>query len=234
MSDQERVGGTPHGCNSHDACGERERILGELHDCVMLPLVAARMFDELSGIVPSCECHPKPEHRLACRNEIDEAIRATSRLMRGESALRVGGRDVDAALRDELGSILNGRPVVSEVDVYTGDVALSLPEAQVFVRATREMVVNAAKHADASCIAVQAWQAERCLISRVVDDGCGFEHALAADGSCCDGRLGLAFASRELQRVGGTLLIRSAPKRGTSVIVKVPMPSAQVLGGPAG
>jgi signal transduction histidine kinase len=55
----------------------------------------------------------------------------------------------------------------------------------------------------------------------VEDDGCGFEPALLASG---DGQtFGLRIMRERAKEIGSRLQVRSAPGRGTKIIVQVPL-----------
>ncbi|MDH5334631.1 MAG: ATP-binding protein, partial [Thermoleophilia bacterium] len=85
--------------------------------------------------------------------------------------------------------------------------------------ATREAIVNAAKHSSAARVDVFAEVEEGVLEVFVRDTGVGFDPgAVAAD------RRGLRESVvARLQRVGGSATVTSAPGQGTEVELRVPL-----------
>jgi signal transduction histidine kinase len=89
-------------------------------------------------------------------------------------------------------------------------------------RVVQESLTNATKHAKASRVSIQARRIGRVLCCSIQDDGAGFDvQAVQSD----RGRrgLGLIGMQERLNAIGGTLLIDSAPGRGTKLLIRVPM-----------
>jgi signal transduction histidine kinase len=84
----------------------------------------------------------------------------------------------------------------------------------------REGLANAAKHAAASQVRVRVHATRREVEVRVEDQGKGFHpegtglHA---------GHLGLEMMRRRVAEVHGTLVVRSAPGKGTRVVARLPV-----------
>ncbi len=114
---------------------------------------------------------------------------------------------------------------VSPIARVTGDIDTSAPlvpqsVARALTQATREAVLNVEKHADADAIAVHV------LVDRagagvhvrveVRDDGVGFDTSAVPSG-----RLGIRLSLCErMHGVGGDAEVRSAPGRGTAVVLE--------------
>jgi len=89
-------------------------------------------------------------------------------------------------------------------------------------RVVQESLTNATKHASASQVSIQVRRIGRVLSCSIQDDGAGFDvRAVLSD----PGRrgLGLIGMQERLNAIGGTLLIDSAPGRGTRLLIRVPM-----------
>ena len=82
---------------------------------------------------------------------------------------------------------------------------------------TLEALQNVAKYADAAHTEIHLSRANGTLSFEVVDDGRGFDPDGVASGS------GLQGMADRLAAVGGSLDIRSAPGRGTTVAGHVPV-----------
>lgn len=200
---------------------ERKVISRELHDEVGQKLTALRM--ELGSL--------ERLHRAATP-EFDERLADTKRL--AEQSLRTI-RDLAAGLRpsvlDDLGigpalqrqarefGKHTGIPVTVEVE---GDLDHLPEQHKVYLyRIVQESLTNCAKHARARKIAVSVSGQAALVTVRVEDDGIGFHPESAAHSGT--GLLGIEERVREL---GGSVVIRSQPGRGTRIAVTLPLPGA--------
>ena len=102
--------------------------------------------------------------------------------------------------------------------VVVGDVAMD-PHLAALVAATREAMVNAAKHSGAPEISVYAEIENGTAAVFVRDRGSGFDQALVPDD-----RHGLAESIRgRMERHGGKATVRSTPGEGTEVELQMPI-----------
>ncbi len=89
-------------------------------------------------------------------------------------------------------------------------------------RIVQEALTNAVKHAQAKNIWIRAWLKDKVLHCSIRDDGAGFDpHAVQASGSRKG--LGLVAMRERLSAVGGTLWIESSQRRGTEILIRLPM-----------
>jgi signal transduction histidine kinase len=86
-------------------------------------------------------------------------------------------------------------------------------------RVAQEALHNALRHSGAAEIRVTLSRSPRRVILEVADDGHGF----APDAPDAPGGLGLASMRGRAAAAGGTLTIRSAPGRGATVRLSVPL-----------
>lgn len=84
-------------------------------------------------------------------------------------------------------------------------------------RALRELLINVARHAETTHARVRMGHDGDCVAIEVADSGCGFDPN--------PGRLGFGLRSvrDRIEHMGGSVQIESAPGRGTTVSVRVPM-----------
>jgi two-component system sensor histidine kinase DegS len=89
-------------------------------------------------------------------------------------------------------------------------------------RAAQEALNNVGRHARASRASIEIMRAEREVICRIQDDGCGF----SPDRVLAPGRrsgLGLDGLRERMAGLGGTLAISSQPGRGTELLIRIPI-----------
>jgi signal transduction histidine kinase len=100
----------------------------------------------------------------------------------------------------------------------------SLPAevAETIFHTVRELLINAAKHAQAAHAKLIFRGYERQLFIQIADDGKGFDapHLSAANPRC--GGFGLLSVRERLRGIGGSMVIDSAPGQGTKIILIVP------------
>src|SRR5262249_23891664 len=110
-----------------------------------------------------------------------------------------------------------GMAVTCEADENAGD--LPLGAALTLLRIVQECPANAAKHAQATRIAVRLTRSDGSVSLIVSDDGVGF------DGSRSEGSdgLGLIMMRDRANHLSGTFDIDSAPGHGTTIRVHIPV-----------
>jgi signal transduction histidine kinase len=87
----------------------------------------------------------------------------------------------------------------------------------------RELTSNAIRHGNAAVVKIAGCIENGTLLFSVKDNGCGF------DPSDCNGpaqgHFGLEGIRNRLEKLGGTLVINSAPGAGTKISASIPVPS---------
>ena len=100
-------------------------------------------------------------------------------------------------------------------------------ESQLVYRLLRELLMNVAKHAQASKVAVTLLlETHRALLS-VQDDGVGFDPDTLRESVSSTSGLGLLGARNQVERLGGRFRIRSTPGGGTEIRVSLPLPGTR-------
>ncbi len=89
-------------------------------------------------------------------------------------------------------------------------------------RVVQEALTNAVKHAKAKNIWIRAWLKDQVLHCSIRDDGAGFD-AQAVQASTGHKGLGLIAMRERLSAIGGTLWIESSRRRGTELLIRLPM-----------
>ena len=206
---------------------ERSRVGKELHDSVAQSLAALRY--QLIAI-----------EREAGEGEMTEKIRGV-RHAAGEvlEQVRLLSHTVHPQILDDLGLVpalrhlarttKDGPAITVVVDPAAEADIREVPNevAVAMYRAAREAVANALRHASPATIRIDVGLAQGELVVQVEDDGKGFDQAEVER----DGRAMGLFTMRErMALLNGEVDITSAPQRGTSVRVRVPVDSAR---GPA-
>ena len=120
----------------------------------------------------------------------------------------------DSGLRPALRALGRRSPLPVEVTVRI-DGRLPQPVEVGAYYVVSEMLANAAKHAGASVVEVEAEAADGALRLRVRDDGSG-----GADPARGSGLVGL---KDRIEALGGTFAVHSPPGEGTTVTCRIPL-----------
>jgi two-component system NarL family sensor kinase len=196
---------------------ERTRIAREIHDTLVQSLTAIAL--NLEGAVRGAAKHPdRAKARVGraldvARAGLEEARRSVLNLRAAPGAgtplpeaLAALGRTLTAETGVRVHLRTSGRrPVPQRLE----------PE---LFRIAQEALNNVRRHAHATDVVVSLSSAPRTVRLTVKDDGHGFVPRRAAPG-----RLGLIGMRERAALLGGRLRISSAPHRGTTVSVSVPV-----------
>jgi signal transduction histidine kinase len=201
---------------------ERRRIGRELHDEAGQSLLLLRLQLEMIG-------RDAPE---ALRGRLGEAREITERtvaeLRRIIAALspavleRLG---LESAVRQLAGRFRKMHPASVRLRLDNRPEELPRQEQEVIYRVAQESLQNIAKHTRATFVNLSLHRTDKSIRLRVSDNGAGF-CAETAKGKPMS--FGLAGMRERAALLNGTLEIRSAPGKGTVVILNLPKNSAPV------
>jgi len=206
---------------------ERQRLARELHDSVTQSLHSSTLMAEAGRRLASAGDLERTQHYLARLGEISQQALKEMRLLVYElrpPALREVG--LVGALQQRLDAVerragIGARLVVSGDPGGGKEVELPAAVEETLYRIAQEALNNALKHGQPSSVTVtlriEGPLADRRVEIEIVDDGSGFD-AGAVDGA---GGMGLVSMRERAEKVGGTLTIRSAPGKGTTVRVEI-------------
>ena len=213
---------------------ERQRLAGEIHDTlaqgftsIVLQLQAAEAAWAAGS--PGARLHLEQARRTASEN-LAEARRLVWALQPeplddaslAEALLRLTDR-----LAEEHGiaatTRTTGRPR-----------PLPTPIEVALLRITQEALANVRRHARAGRVTVTLSYMEDMAVLDVQDDGVGFDPRTAARAGAEPeaGGFGLAAMRQRVDRLGGSLVVESAPGAGTTLVVELPVDAEEPGGVP--
>jgi signal transduction histidine kinase len=193
---------------------ERRRLERNIHDGAQQQLVALAVKARLARQLTEREPAKAAEILGQIEAETQTALEDLRDLARGIYPPLLADRGLVAALEAQSRKASVPVSVEGEVGRYPADV-----EATVYF-CTLEALQNVAKYAGAERTVIRLAQSNGSLSFEVVDEGRGFDPNQVATGS------GLQGMADRLAAVGGSLEIRSAPGRGTTVAGRVPVTAA--------
>ncbi|MGE5232935.1 MAG: GAF domain-containing sensor histidine kinase [Acidobacteriota bacterium] len=199
---------------------ERLRIAREMHDGMAQVLAyvntKAQAVSELLSIGRAEEARQQLEQLAEAAREIYADTRE------GILSLRTpGGPDqpIAAALRLWAAQWQDQSGVSTEV-LLDDQVRLEPAVELQLVRIAQEALSNVRKHARARRAELRLQQQSDGILLEIIDDGTGFDPVRTRGGQFP--RFGLATMRERAESVGATLVLDTAPGRGTRVLVRVP------------
>jgi two-component system, NarL family, sensor histidine kinase LiaS len=190
---------------------ERARIAREIHDAISQHLFGLRMI--AAGMR---RADPGNQQASAIEQISEEALRDMQMLLVELGPDRVDGaglapalQEICAAYRDRLGVVVQTR---------LDNLTVPPPVEHALLRITQEACTNAVRHGHARRLAVSLARQDGHVELAVRDTGTGFDPATPHRGS------GLTHIRERTAELGGTVDIDSAPGRGATLTVRVPVP----------
>jgi signal transduction histidine kinase len=207
----------------------RHRLAGELHDSVSqalfsmtLEVRAAQLALQRQGAGPSGDMGG----RLARLRELTENALAELRALIFQLRPKALGEEgLPAAIRRHAQAIAARAELAVAVEVLEDQLVLPPDVEEQVYRTAQEALTNVERHADASHASVRllpvASPSPRLLLE-VSDDGVGFDPSRPRPG-----HLGLQTMRQRVERLGGTLEVRSTLGGGTTIRALVPLGAAR-------
>jgi two-component system, NarL family, sensor kinase len=192
---------------------ERTRLAGALHDAPVQNLIAAR--HDLRRAERSGD--PDSFRRL------HEALDATIAELR-EEIFKLHPHVLDhVGLSAAFEQVARHHARNDELEISVAvDADAEGANRQVLFALGRELLTNAAKHAQAKEIVLTLRRVQTAILLEVRDDGCGMSEERLRR-ALLDGHIGLATVRERVAVLGGAVEIRSAEGEGTTVRVTLPM-----------
>jgi len=199
---------------------ERQRMARELHDTLAQGLAGLILQLEAANSHLASGRAERAKEILVqamarARNTLADARRAIGDLRQGVAI----PEDFAEAVRQEAVRFSTATGIPCTLDLGS---LPPLPDdiREHALRVVSEGLTNVARHAQASQVWIRLASGGDCLEVEVRDDGVGFDPAVAATQSGHYGLLGM----RERARLaGGTLVVESAPGKGATLQLNVPL-----------
>jgi PAS domain S-box-containing protein len=203
---------------------ERRRIARELHDQMGQNLTALNL-----GLKALQEADPRSSTLKRLVPPLQDLAAQTARdLHRVALELRPAALD-DLGLANALRSLVESWSARCGIaaDLEPGQYAARGVPSDIettLYRIVQEALNNVAKHSGARHVSIILRHTSSHAQVIVEDDGRGFDAESTLHAAKVRGRLGLVGMRERLVLVGGALEVESAPGRGTTLLVRVPIP----------
>lgn len=209
---------------------ERKRVARELHD------ETAQSVMVLSHRLDALISRPRRMSLQALREELEDLQALSDDILQ---SLRRCAQDLRPRILDDLGlmaavewlaeSLGNSQGIDARVEVEGPLPSLSPQQQLLLFRIVQEALSNIRRHAHASKVTITLKSMPTRIELAVRDDGEGFELPEMIGDYASRGRLGLAGMQERARLLGGVLTVQSAPGKGTTVAITVPLAPLTVV-----
>jgi len=197
---------------------ERRRIAADLHDDIGQTLAITRL--QLAAAIGTIDDTGLKEKLDEVSKTLLKATKDTRQLIFELSSPIISEHGLGAAISEWIDEKMNKRNGVEVelVDKLEG-AAIDQDLQIILFRNVREFLTNIIKHANADRVSVVLEKVKNEIRITVQDNGIGFEPHRIAGNISQDGGFGLFSVQERMADLGGKLEIRSAPHRGSTMIM---------------
>ena len=191
---------------------ERRKIERNLHDGAQQQLVALQVKLRLAEGLLGRDAAEGKNAIAGLQTDTNEALENLRDLARGIYPPLLADKGIAAAVEAQA------RRSTVPTSVEAGDLSRYAPEVEATIYfCTLEALQNVAKYAGATRTLIRLFREDGLVTFEIEDDGAGFDTGTTGYGT------GLRGMADRLDAVGGSLDIRSAPGRGTTIVGRVPV-----------
>jgi signal transduction histidine kinase len=198
---------------------ERRRVAIELHDELGQSLTAIKINLQLSERVP-------PAARAALNIEsiriVEDALQQVRKLATGLRPSMLDDLGLTPALQWIAEQSANRGGFTVRCHHERGLSRLAPEIETACFRIVQEALTNITRHAQAKRVTIELRRDGDSLVLAVQDDGCGFDLAAMQQRASSGGSVGVLGMRERAMLIGGTLDIRSATGRGSTVQLNCP------------
>jgi PAS domain S-box-containing protein len=201
---------------------ERRKIATGLHDSVgqILAFLKIELGDlQQSGL-------PKESVNVIrnLRERIEQAIKQTRTLTFDMSPPELYTLGLGSALEELAHRFSEERGLICSVDVRDDSYPLSDQVKVLLYRSVRELLINAAKHAEAESVQIIMSRVDDNIEIVLEDNGIGFDTTCLDSTKCVKSPgFGLFSIGQRLRQMGGKLEINSTKGKGTKITLLAPL-----------
>jgi len=204
---------------------ERRRIARELHD---------QMGQNLTALNVGLKSLLDRQSRSGLDSRVQGLQELATQTARDLNRVAV---ELRPAALDDLGLVKAIRALTEswstrygiDVDFEAGEyqpASISSEIETILYRIIQEALNNVAKHSGATRVALVLRRTADQVQAIIEDDGRGFDARVASQSGNGSNRLGLLGIQERLSTVGGSCKVESAPERGATLLVRIPISKA--------
>ncbi len=199
---------------------ERRRMSLELHDTVTQWVIGALNRVRVCDVLLSESRLDEAKSEIGyLESVLGKSVKELRRVVAHLRSSPLGGLGLEPALRQGLEELQEGMNINCHFR-KKGELWLSSSMETPLYRIIQEALNNVRRHSKATEVSVQILSQPEGILLAVHDNGKGFDlPGVMGNAARCLGLLGMR---ERAEMLGGTLRIRTAPARGTSIILSIP------------
>ena len=201
---------------------ERGRVALELHDNITQLLCAVLVRSQTLADKLSPDDGSSKIEAVKLRELLGETAEEVERISRNLRPSVLDELGLAAVLRDTSTELADRMGVSVKLACVPLAVRLPADTELALYRILQEALKNVEQHARARHVTVRLTMPDNAVQLAIHDDGIGFnpDHPAARKGK---GNLGLLGMRERANYVGGTLIVKSAPGKGTTIQAQIPL-----------
>lgn len=204
---------------------DRRRIASELHDGVSQTLVVIRNWSQMAG--QSLGEDTTERRRLGdIANAASQALGEVREVVQDLVPYHLERQGLAASIRDAAARVADASGITIECELAEVAGLVSDGLALRLFRVVQEGLNNIVKHSGATHATITLTEASGRVQVTIRDDGRGFDPG-AVTPTSSRGGFGLVGMLERTRMMGGEMTVESAPGRGTSIIISVPLTPAR-------
>jgi signal transduction histidine kinase len=200
---------------------ERTRLAQELHDTLEQTMTGIALQMDMVASQFGKNPDSASNHLKLARNLMRQSQIDVRRSVWGLRSRATEQFNLTNALITNSRQIADGAGMRVEIKTSGEAVALSEVAEENLLRIGQEAITNAVKHSGATLTKIELEFASSKVILQITDNGKGFVPETCVGPK--DGHFGLLGIHERTERLGGKLLITSAPETGTTIHVEIPV-----------
>jgi PAS domain S-box-containing protein len=201
---------------------ERRRISRELHDEITQTLVGINV--HLESLCRQSAVNPEKLRQKIARTQqlVEKSVEIVHQFARELRPTALDDLGLAAALHSFLKDFAKRTGIRVHLATFAGLEELSSNRRTVLYRVAHAALTNVAQHAEASQVKVSIRKLKDTVYMSITDNGKSFDPQQVLHAKT-NQHLGLLGMRERLEMVGGVLSIESAPRRGTTILARIPL-----------
>jgi signal transduction histidine kinase len=209
---------------------ERRRISRELHDEITQTLVGINV--HLESLHRQSSINPGELKQKIARTQrlVEKSVEIVHQFARELRPTALDDLGLAAALQSFMKDFAKRTGIRVHLTTFAGLEELSSNRRTVLYRVAHAALTNVAQHAEASQVKVSIRKLKDTVCMSITDNGKSFDPQQVLRAKT-NKHLGLLGMRERLEMVGGSLSIESTPRRGTTILARIPLQRGLRSGG---
>ncbi|HEY1008727.1 MAG TPA: two-component regulator propeller domain-containing protein [Sphingobacteriaceae bacterium] len=197
----------------------REKVARDLHDDMGSTLSTINILGEMVKMKVNGDNHTVNEYLTKITDNSSRMMEAMDDIVWSIKPSNDSIQKITARMREFASTILEPKDIdyTFVIDEKIKDLVINMQIRRDLFLIFKEAVNNLAKYSKASAASINFGVKNKKLYLVIQDNGIGFDPRKDPGGN------GLINMSKRAQMLGGSLIIESAPGRGTSIVLEVPV-----------